>query len=426
MIKLIDIDKWQEILLTMRKNKLRTVLTAFSVAWGIFILIVLLGSGNGLKNAIMQNFANNAQNAFDVYPGWTSKDYDGFKKYRRINLYTSDLNVLQKKLPAASNLSPTISTWNGNVNYGNAYGNYSVRGIMPNHINIEQSTVTKGRYINDVDIRMWRKVAVIGKEVDKNLFKGENPIGKYIKIENTPFLVVGVFSDVNWGNQKIFIPYSTAQIFFNSGKNVSDISFLSSATTKEEGLEVERQLRTIMADIHHFDPEDESGVYINNYMERVSDTQMLFNGVQLFIWLIGIGTLIAGIVGVSNIMMIVVKERTREIGVRKALGAKPASVVGLIISEAVFITTVAGYMGMVLGVAVMEAASSSSASWSNSERGCQGLGTIWSMGISVTAAGLFPTIRWISRVSLSGTASPSRAPSPFPNAARFAIVRSFE
>ncbi len=351
---MFDLDKWQEIFSTMRKNKLRTVLTAFSVAWGIFILIVLLGSGNGLQNAIMLNFENDATNYMSVDCGRTSMEYNGLKKNRYIQFDNRDIDLLEQ-VDGLATISPIISMWSSSVSNGSHYGSFSTRGVYPSIEVSENLKIKSGRFINDTDVRLKRKVATIGTDVVKTVFPDSDPIGQYIKINNSLFLVVGTYSDAEWDNRNVYIPFSTARMLRGGRNEVSWFQMTTSpGNTVEQNKEVENQIRKRMAALHQFHPDDRSAVYIYDGLEDYEDTQKLFNGISIFIWMIGIGTLISGIVGVSNIMMIVVKERTREIGVRKALGARPGSVVSLVISEAVTITTIAGYFGMVFGVFVME------------------------------------------------------------------------
>ena len=351
---MFDLDKWQEIFSTMRKNKLRTVLTAFSVAWGIFILIVLLGSGNGLQNAVMTNFERDATNYMSIDAGWTSMEYNGLKKNRRIQFDNRDIDLLEN-VDGLASITPIISMWSSSVSNGANYGSFSTRGVYPSIQVSENLKVTSGRFINDTDDRLKRKVATIGTDVVKTVFPDSDPIGQYIKINNSMFLVVGVYSDAEWDNRNVYIPYSTAKML-RGGRNEFSWAQMTSkpGNTIEQNQEIVNQIRKKMAALHLFNPDDHSAVYIYDGLEEYQETQKLFNGISIFIWMIGIGTLISGIVGVSNIMMIVVKERTREIGVRKALGARPGSVVSLVLSEAVTITTIAGYFGMVFGVFVME------------------------------------------------------------------------
>jgi putative ABC transport system permease protein len=353
---MFDLDKWQEIFATLQKNKLRTFLTSFSVAWGILLLIILLGSGKGLQNAVMQNFESNAKNAVWIWPGRTSVDYKGLSRDREIRFTNKDYEIIRDQIAGIDNISPQFNIWGGTrVTYNNEFGNFSVQCVLPDHQPIEGSKVLQGRYLNKIDIQQRRKVAVIGEEVYKALFKGADPIGEYIKVNDISFKVIGVYSDGNgWQNRRVVMPFTAAQSIFNGGVRVSSLGLTTGNATPEESKIIEDKIRQKLAALHTVNPEDKSAIGIRNTLTEYSQAQKVFLGIRMFIWFIGIGTLIAGIVGVSNIMLIVVKERTREIGVRKALGATPASILGLIISEAVFITTLAGYIGMVIGVAIME------------------------------------------------------------------------
>jgi putative ABC transport system permease protein len=353
---MFDFDKWQEIFSTLKKNRLRTFLTSFSVAWGILLLIILLGSGKGLQNAVMQNFESNAKNAVWIWPGRTTMDYKGLRKDREIRFTNKDYEIIRDQIQGIDNISPQFNIWGGtSVSYNNEFGNFNVQCVLPSHQPIEGSKVLMGRYLNKIDIDNKRKVAVIGEEVFKSLFKGEDPIGKYIKVNNIPLKVIGVYSDGNgWQNRRVVMPFTAAQQIFNGGVRVSTIGLTTGNANVAQSMEMEEKIREKLAALHTVNPEDRSAIGVRNTLTEYDQTQKVFMGIRMFIWFIGFGTLIAGIVGVSNIMLIVVKERTREIGVRKALGATPKSILGLIISEAVFITTFAGYFGMVLGVAIME------------------------------------------------------------------------
>jgi len=354
---MFDLDKWQEIFATLGKNKLRTILTSFSVAWGILLLIILLGSGNGLQNAVMQNFETNAKNAMWIWPGRTSVEYKGLSKDREIKFTNKDYEVLRDEIEGIDHISPQFNIWGGtSVSYNNEFELRRNKCVLPDHRPIEGSKVLEGRYLNNIDINERRKVVVIGEEVQKSLFKEEDPIGKFIKINNISFKVIGVYSDGNgWQNRRVVLPFTAAQQIFNGGVRVSSLGLTTGDATVEETKALEDKIVRKLAAIHSFDPSDKSAIGMRNTLQEYEQTRTVFFGIKMFIWFIGIGTLIAGIVGVSNIMMIVVKERTKEIGVRKAIGATPGSILGLVISEAVFITTLAGYFGMVVGVAIMEA-----------------------------------------------------------------------
>lgn len=355
---MFDIDKWQEIFATLKKNKLRTFLTSFSVAWGILMLIILLGAGNGLQNAVMRNFDSNAKNAVWISGGRTSQEDKGLKKDRTIQLTNRDYEIIRDQIAGIDHISPQFNIWGStNVTYKNEFGNFTVQCVLPDHQTIEGSKILDGRYLNDIDIRERRKVVVVGDEVKKVLFKGINPIGKYIQVNDIPFQVIGVYSDgesSSWQNRRCVLPFSAAQQIFNGGVRVSTVGITTGNASVEESKKIEEKIRKKLAAIHSFNADDRSALNIHNTLSDYEQAKKIFNGIKLFIWFIGIGTIIAGIVGVSNIMLILVKERTREIGVRKSIGATPYSVVSLILSEAVFITTLAGYVGLVIGVAIME------------------------------------------------------------------------
>lgn len=352
---MFDLDKWHEIFSTLKKNKLRTFLTSFSVAWGILLLIILLGAGNGLRNGVMHNFKDEATNSIWIWSGRTSIEHKGLGKDRSIKFTNKDFETIKTQIEGIDHISAQFTIWNSSTtSYKKEYGNFTVRCAYPDFKFIEKINIEKGRFINNIDIKQKRKVAAIGGKVIKTLFKDENPLGKYIKINNISFKVVGLYKDEGRDNDRIYLPFSAAQQIFNGGVRVHNMSLTTGKASVEESKEIESKIRRKLASIHQFDPKDKSAIGMFNSLKEYEQTLKVMMGIKLFVWLIGIGTIIAGIVGVSNIMLIVVKERTREIGVRKALGATPFSVVSLIISEAVFITTIAGYVGMVIGVAIME------------------------------------------------------------------------
>jgi putative ABC transport system permease protein len=353
---MFDLDKWQEIFATLKKNKLRTFLTSFSVAWGIFLLIILLGSGSGIQNAVMLNFQDNAKNAVWISGRTTSMEHKGLNKGRDVQLTNFDYEIIKNQVEHVDNISPQFNIWGGTkITYKNESGNFSVQCVLPSHQPIEGSEIVSGRYLNQIDITKRRKVAVVGVEVKKIMFKDLNPVGEFIQVNGIPFKVVGVYEDGNrWQDRRVVLPFSAAQQIFNGGVNVSTIGLTTGDASVEESMAMEEEIRQRLSRIHAFNPNDHAALNIYNTLKDYKQTQKVFFGIKVFLWFIGLGTLIAGIVGVGNIMLIVVKERTREIGVRKALGATPYSVVSLIISEAVLITTLAGYIGMVLGVGLME------------------------------------------------------------------------
>lgn len=353
---MFDQDKWQEILSTIKKNKLRSFLTGFSVAWGIFMLIILLGSGKGLQNGVEYEFKQDAVNSIWINPGQTSVAYKGYSLGRQIRFTNNDYDQVSKNVKDLEYISARFFTrGSGTISYKNEYGSFDIISCNPGYQQIENASMKEGRFVNQPDIDKFRKVTSIGIKVADALFKnGENPIGKYLKVSGIPFEVVGVFTDPNERDMnRIYVPVSTAQKVFNGGNTIHNLSFTTTGSP-EESEQLVVDLRNDFAKRHNFDPTDMQALFIRNTIKEYTQMQNLFAGIRIFVWIIGIGTIIAGIVGVSNIMMIVVKERTKEIGIRKALGASPGSIISLILLESVLITSFAGYVGLVLGVGLLQ------------------------------------------------------------------------
>ncbi len=354
---MFDIDKWQEIFITIRKNKLRTFLTGFSVAWGIMMLVVLLAAGQGLRNGAMAGFLADATNSLWINGGRTSVPYKGYNSNRPIILNNTDYNTTTQGHSEIMKASASRNFWGAEIVYGKEAANFEVRGVHPANQYMETNIMVEGRYINDRDLQEQRKVAVIGQRIAREVFKEIPPIGKYVRVNGVLFEVVGIYSDAGGEDEEdnVYLPVNVAQKTLS--QEPEDLTRIIVAYdedfTLEESKNLERQLVADLAAAHGFDPNDKSALRIWNRQENMKEVIGVINGINIFVWVIGIFTIIAGIIGVSNIMMIVVKERTREIGIRKALGATPGSIVGLIIQEAIFITTFAGYVGLVLGVALV-------------------------------------------------------------------------
>lgn len=353
---MFDIDKWQEIFATIAKNKLRTFLTAFAVMWGIFMLVVLLGASNGLQNGVEGMFSRNAVNSISVRSGKTTIAYRGLKPGRSIQYTNEDYDHILRSVKGIEYSAATYSVWNAQVSRGNDFNTYPLRSVHPDHRYIAKTVVIEGRYLNRDDLTEKRKVAVIGKDVADDLFKNMDAIGEYISIWGIPFKVIGVFEDLE--NQRemryIYLPLPVGQQVFGYGDRIEMFNVTTGNLPVHMTVAMADEIEQLIKQKHRVHPDDQSAVNIRNNNVEFQNITEIIGSIKLFVWVIGIFTIIAGIVGVSNIMSIVVKERTKEIGVRKALGAPPLSVISLIIQEAVFITAIAGYIGLVLGVLTIE------------------------------------------------------------------------
>ena len=350
-------DRWQEIFETIRKNKLRTFLSGFTVALGIFIFIILFGFGNGLKNQFQEFFLDDATNVIFLFPGKTSKPYNGFKSNRKIEFRNDDLSDIKEQFPFfLEYITPRISRIAA-VKYKNDFDNYTTRAVGPAHQFAEKTILMKGRFINRDDIKNKTKYAVIGRLVAQDLFNQEDPLGKFIDIGNSVFKVIGVFQDDGGDREEryIYIPYTTRQLLEKSNDKLDQIVLAFKPQIGHSGSVLfERKLREFLKKKKSIDPSDPNGIYIRNIADQLKQNQQFANVLQLIVTFVGLGTLIAGIIGISNIMVFVVKERTKELGIRKALGATPKSVIRMILQESIFITTISGYMGLFIGIFVLK------------------------------------------------------------------------
>jgi len=354
---MFDYDKWQEIFGTMRKHKLRTALTALGVFWGIFMLIFVLGMGQGLENGVYKGFGQQVKNVMYVWTTRTSQPYQGFQPGRVPRLKLEDISAIKNNVPQVDLIAPRLSMGTNRVSFGEESDEYEIRGELEDMIKIEALQLHDGRYINKRDIAESRKVAVIGKRVKEVLFGQAPCIGAYIQVRGVQFKVVGVFGPMQvkpWTEEDleaVVIPLTAMHRTFGMGGRVD--YFICSAKPSVLVSEMEPKVRSVLKQRHHVAPDDPRGIGGFNLQEEFLSIQLVFGGMKLFLWFVGIGTLLAGIVGVSNIMLIIVKERTKEIGIRKALGATPRSIISMILTESIFLTSVSGYLGLIAGTFII-------------------------------------------------------------------------
>jgi putative ABC transport system permease protein len=356
---MIDVDKWQEIYLTVKRHKLRTSLTAFGVFWGVFMLVVLLGAGKGMENGVKRSFDRMENLVYIWSSGKTTLPYAGLSKGREIKLNDDDLKAIMNNVGGVAKIAPTNFMGSQNVEHLDNNDVLEVTGEYPVLITMQPFDMIEGRFINGLDIRERRKVAVIGSRVQQVLFEpGEDPVGQDIQINNVFFQVVGVFQsrrpgdDADRDSERIMVPNTTLRYVFNHGDRVHRLIVMPEPGIRSEI--VEQRVDKLLRERHKVHPQDPSGIGSFNMQKEYEKVQGLFSGIQMFSWVVAIGTIIAGAIGVGNIMLIVVKERTREIGIRKALGARPSSIVLMIVQESIVITAVSGYAGLVVGVALLE------------------------------------------------------------------------
>jgi putative ABC transport system permease protein len=364
-MSLVDRDHWREIWETLRANKLRTFLTAFGVFWGIFMLMVMLGSGNGLWNGVREGFNDGATNSLYVWSQTTSKPYRGMPVGRSIELNMDDTEAIRRQIPEVEVLCPRneLGGFRGanNVTRGVKTGAFNVNGDLPDIARLESVRIVAGRFLDPIDLAERRKVAVIGSRVREVLFdKNEEPLGQQVRINGVYFQVIGVFKPRTsqehdeGASQTIFVPFTTFQAAFNFGNRVG--WFAITSKTGVPASVVEKKVLALLKERHRIAPDDARGIGHFNLEEEFGQVQGLFTGIRFMIWIVGIGTLAAGVIGVSNIMLVIVRERTNEIGIRRAVGATPFTVGAQIVFESIVLTSAAGYLGLVFGIALVEVA----------------------------------------------------------------------
>lgn len=349
-------DNWKEIFETIQKNKLRTFLSGFTVALGILIFVVLFGFGNGLINTFDDFFGDDATNVFFIFPSRTTMPYKGYKSNRQIEFDNSDLADIEKNFPLFLEYSTPRIFRQDTVKYKNESNSYQTVGVSPAHQFSEMTIIMKGRYLNKLDIKDKTKNAVIGRLVEQDLFGAKNAVGKYIDIAGSAFKVIGVFQDDGGDREErsIFLPYTTRQLIEKNTDKIGQIVVGFKPQIGYAGaMAFEKSLDKFLREKKYINPKDQNGIFIRNVADQLKQNQQFARVLQIIVGFVAFGTIIAGIIGISNIMVFVVKERTKELGIRKALGATPKSVIGTILLESVFITTVSGFVGMLIGIAIL-------------------------------------------------------------------------
>lgn len=356
---MIDIDRYREILDTITRNKARSLLTGFGVFWGIFMLVALIGGGQGLKELLSKNFEGFASNSVVIFPQATTKPWHGLRKGRQWSMDYHDVERLRTQVPQLDVVSPMLSKWGGNAIYGDKKANCSFKGVLPNYAQVDAPKLYYGRYINEMDIADGRRVCVIGKKIYKTLFPaGGDPCGQRVQVDSAFYQVVGV--DYSEGNiningsadESVVVPLTLMQQAYNRGDSIDLICMTLKPGYRVK--QVEQRVRTVIAEAHDISPSDEKALFMLNTEVMFTMVDSLFHGVNILVWLVGIGTLLAGAIGVSNIMMVTVRERTTEIGIRRAIGATPRMILSQIISESIVLTVVAGMMGIILAIFVLQ------------------------------------------------------------------------
>ncbi|PCH49505.1 MAG: ABC transporter ATP-binding protein [Flavobacteriaceae bacterium] len=356
---MFDLDRWIEIFQTLSKNKLRTALSGFTIAFAILLFTLLFGVGNGLKNTFEKQFASDAINSVYVRSGKTSKPYKGLQSGRKIQFRNDDSKFMNEKFEDEIEFfSPNIQRFNVQAIYKGEQNRYTIRGVYPDYQPLESAVVQDGRFLTYLDLERRAKVVAIGRLVEEDLFGQLSALGKNITLDGISYKVIGVFNDPGGDNDERFIyaPFTTIQGMYKPNDEIDQFGLTFNQNLSiEKALAFSTLLTKMLKVKHNVDPRDQSAIRVFNYAERTKNTQIFMVALNIIILFIGIGTLIAGIIGISNIMVFIVKERTKELGIRKALGATPKSIVGMIMMESIFVTTLAGYIGLLIGVLSLKA-----------------------------------------------------------------------
>jgi len=351
-----NIERWKEIFQSIQKNKLRTALSGMTVSLGILIFIILFGLGEGLKNSYSDLFLNEANNVIFIYPGKTTKPYGGFRTNRRIELKNEDILAVKEEFSKSLEyINPRLNA-SEPIKYRLESFQFTIDAVAPSNQLIEKHVLMKGRYINEKDIEDFNKVVVIGRLVARDIFKDEDPIGKFLNLGSRAFKVVGVFQDTSGDTEenKLIIPYTTRQQILKGSDVIGTLALTFDQSIGGSGaVKLSDDIKSFLKKRKSIDPSDPSGVRVRNVADELNRSMQFANVLQIIVTFVGIGTLIAGIIGISNIMVFIVKERTKELGIRKALGAQPDEIIKMILTESIFITGISGFLGMILGILIL-------------------------------------------------------------------------
>ena len=353
---MFNIERWKEIIQSIQKNKLRTALSGMTVSLGILIFIILFGLGEGLKNSYSDLFLNEANNVIFIYPGKTTKPYGGFRTNRRIELKNEDILAVKEEFSnSLEYINPRLNA-SEPIKYKLESFQFTIDAVAPSNQLIEKHVLMKGRYINEKDIEDFNKVVVIGRLVARDIFKDEDPIGKFLNLGSRAFKVVGVFQDTSGDTEenKLIIPYTTRQQILKGSDVISTLALTFDQSIGGSGaIKLSDDIKSFLKKRKSVDPSDPSGIRVRNVADELNRSMQFANVLQIIVTFVGIGTLIAGIIGISNIMVFIVKERTKELGIRKALGAQPDEIIKMILTESIFITGLSGFLGMIIGILIL-------------------------------------------------------------------------
>jgi putative ABC transport system permease protein len=356
---MFDLDRWHEIFQTLSKNKLRTVLSGFTIAFAILLFTLLFGMGNGLKHTFEKQFAADAQNSVYIRSGRTSKPFKGLQSGRKIQFKNDDIKFINEKFEdEIQYFSPNIERNNVQTIYKGEQNRYTVRGVYPDYQPLESAEIIEGRFISVLDLKKRAKVIAIGRLVEKDLFGSLSALGKNVTLDGISYKVIGVFSDPGGDRDErhIYTPFTTAQGMYRDNDELDRFGLTFNPNLNvDKALKFSNTLTKLLKKKHNVAPRDQSAIRVQNYAERTRGVQQFMTVLNIIILFIGIGTLIAGIIGISNIMVYIVKERTKELGIRKALGATPKSIIGMIMLESIFVTAISGYVGLMIGVFTLKA-----------------------------------------------------------------------